>query len=142
MIEKLEGKIAELKGLSVVVGVTAKSNARSDEITNADLAMIHEFGSPAHNIPERSFLREPLINNAEAVANLAKNAIGKFIAGEISLETALGYVGEEAKGISKAAVADGISPALKPATIKRKKSSKPLIDTGQLLNSITYEVRK
>ena len=142
MIEKLEGKIAELKGLSVVVGVTAKSNARSDEITNADLAMIHEFGSPAHNIPERSFLREPLINNAEAVANLAKNAIGKFIAGEISLETALGYVGEEAKGISKAAVADGISPALKPATIKRRKSSKPLIDTGQLLNSITYEVRK
>lgn len=142
MIEKLEGKIAELKGLSVVVGVTAKSNARNDELTNADLALIHEFGSPAHNIPERSFLRKPLINNAEAVANLAKNAIGKFIAGEISLETALGYVGEEAKGISKEAVTNGISPALKPATIKRKKSSKPLIDTGQLLNSITYEVRK
>lgn len=142
MIEKLEGKITELKGLSVVVGVTAKSNARNDELTNADLAMIHEFGSPAHNIPERSFLRKPLINNAEAVANLAKNAIGKFIAGEISLETALGYVGEEAKGISKEAVTNGISPALKPATIKRKKSSKPLIDTGQLLNSITYEVRK
>ena len=142
MIEKLEGKIAELKGLSVVVGVTAKSNARSDGLTNADLAMIHEFGSPAHNIPERSVLRKPLINNAEAVANLAKNAIGKFIAGEMSLETALGYVGEEAKGISKEAVTNGISPALKPATIKHKKSSKPLIDTGQLLNSITYEVRK
>lgn len=142
MIEKLEGKITEIMGLSVVVGVTAKSNARSDELTNADLAMIHEFGSPTHNIPERSFLRKPLINNAEAVANLAKNAIGKFIAGEMSLETALGYVGEEAKGISKEAVTNGISPALKPATIKHKKSSKPLIDTGQLLNSITYEVRK
>lgn len=142
MIEKLEGKITELKGLSVVVGVTAKSNARSDELTNADLAMIHEFGSPVHNIPERSFLRKPLINNAETVASLAKTAIGKFIAGEISLEAALGYVGEEAKGISKEAVTNGISPALKPATIKRKKSSKPLIDTGQLLNSITYEVRK
>ena len=142
MIEKLEGKITELKGLSVVVGVTAKSNARSDELTNADLAMIHEFGSPVHNIPERSFLRKPLINNAETVASLAKNAIGKFIAGEISAAEALGVIGEEAKGISKEAVANGISPALKPATIKRKKSSKPLIDTGQLLNSITYEVRK
>ena len=142
MIEKLEGKITEIMGLSVVVGVTAKSNARSDELTNADLAMIHEFGSPAHNIPERSFLRKPLINNAEAVANLAKNAIGKFIAGEISAAEALGVIGEEAKGISKEAVTNGISPALKPATIKHKKSSKPLIDTGQLLNSITYEVRK
>ena len=142
MIEKLEGKIAEIMGLSVVVGVTAKSNARSDELTNADLAMIHEFGSPAHNIPERSFLRKPLINNAEAVANLAKNAIGKFIAGEISAAEALGVIGEEAKGISKEAVTNGIAPSLKPATIKRKKSSKPLIDTGQLINSITYEVRK
>ena len=142
MIEKLEGKIAEIMGLSVVVGVTAKSNARSDELNNADLAMIHEFGIPAHNIPERSFLRKPLINNAEAVANLAKNAIGKFIAGEMSAAEALGVIGEEAKGISKEAVTNGISPALKPATIKRKKSSKPLIDTGQLLNSITYEVRK
>nr|DAX94561.1 MAG TPA: virion morphogenesis protein [Caudoviricetes sp.] len=142
MIEKLEGKITEIMGLSVMVGVTAKSNARSDELTNADLAMIHEFGSPAHNIPERSFLRKPLINNAEAVANLAKNAIGKFIAGEISAAEALGVIGEEAKGISKEAVTNGINPALNPATIKRKKSSKPLIDTGQLINSITYEVRK
>ena len=87
-------------------------------------------------------MRKPLINNAEAVANLAKTAIGKFIAGEVSLEAALGYVGEEAKSISKEAVTNGISPALKPATIKHKKSSKPLIDTGQLLNSITYEVQK
>jgi len=31
-------------------------------------------------------------------------------------------------------------PPLKPATIKRKKSSKPLIDTGKLLNSITSKV--
>ena len=147
MIEKLEGKITELKGLSVVVGVTAKSNARSDELTNADLAMIHEFGSPAHNIPERSFLRKPLINNTEAVANLAKIAIGKFIAGEISAVEALGAIGEEAKSISKEAIADGITPALKPATIKRRaklnrRSTKPLIDTGGLLSSITYEVRK
>lgn len=147
MIEKLEGKIAEIMGLGVVVGVTAKSNARSDELTNADLAMIHEFGSPAHNIPERSFLRKPLINNAEAVANLTKNAIGKFIAGEISAVEALGAIGEEAKSLSKEAIADGITPALKPATIKRRaklnrRSTKPLIDTGQLQSSITYEVRK
>lgn len=147
MIEKLEGKITEIMGLSVVVGVTAKSNARSDELTNADLAMIHEFGSPAHNIPERSFLRKPLINNAEAVANLAKNAIGKFIAGKISAVEALGAIGEEAKGISKEAISDGIAPSLKRATIRHRAklnrpSTKPLIDTGQLQSSITYEVRK
>lgn len=29
---------------------------------------------------------------------------------------------------------------LKPATVRRKRSSKPLIDTGKLLNSITHQV--
>ncbi|EMG31569.1 hypothetical protein [Campylobacter showae] len=138
----LEAKIATLRGLGVVVGVTAKTNGRSSEFSNAELAAIHEFGSPARHIPERSFLRKPLISNAAAIANLAKNAVGKFITGQITAEAALGALGEEAKNISKVAITEGIAPALKPATIKRKKSSKPLIDTGQLLNSITYEVRK
>lgn len=138
----LEAKIAALKGLGVVVGVTAKTNGRNGEFSNAELAAIHEFGSPARNIPERSFLRKPLISNAAAIANLAKNAAGKFIMGQITAEAALGAIGEEAKSISKTEITEGITPALKPATIKRKKSSKPLIDTGQLLNSITYEVRK
>lgn len=142
MSSALEAKIAALRGLGVVVGVTAKTNGRSGEFSNAELAAIHEFGSPMRNIPERSFLRKPLINNAATIANLAKNAVGKFIAGEITAAEALGVIGEEAKGISKEAISDGISPALKPATIKHKKSSKPLIDTGQLLNSITCEVRK
>nr|DAJ97448.1 MAG TPA: virion morphogenesis protein [Caudoviricetes sp.] len=138
----LEAKIAALRGLGVVVGVTAKTNGRNGEFSNAELAAIHEFGSPARNIPERSFLRKPLISNAAVIANLAKNAVGKFITGQITAEAALGALGEEAKSISKTAITEGITPALKPATIKRKKSSKPLIDTGQLLNSITYEVRK
>lgn len=138
----LEAKIATLRGLGVVVGVTAKTNGRSGEFSNAELAAIHEFGSPAHNIPERSFLRKPLISNAAVIANLAKNAVGKFITGQITAEAALGALGEEAKNISRVAITEGITPTLKPATIKRKKSTKPLIDTGQLLNSITYEVRK
>ena len=87
-------------------------------------------------------MRKPLINNAAAIANLAKNVVGEFITGQITAEAALGALGEEAKNISKVAITEGITPALKSATIKRKKSSKPLIDTGQLLNSITYEVRK
>jgi len=33
-------------------------------------------------------------------------------------------------------------PPLKPETIKRKGSSKPLIDTGKLMNSITHKVEK
>lgn len=33
-------------------------------------------------------------------------------------------------------------PPLKPETIKRKRSSKPLIDTGRLRNSITHKIEE
>lgn len=48
------------------------------------------------------------------------------------------------EGVSKDMVQtinDGIEPALKEATIKRKKSSKPLLDTGRLKGAITHEIR-
>ncbi len=35
----------------------------------------------------------------------------------------------------------GIDPALKDATIAKKGSSTPLIETGQLINSIDFEVK-
>ncbi|MEY0908199.1 hypothetical protein AB7180_15570, partial [Providencia rettgeri] len=50
-------------------------------------------------------------------------------------------VGEKLAGEVKRKIQAGINPPLDPKTVKRKKSSKPLIDTGNLLQSITYEVR-
>jgi hypothetical protein len=43
-------------------------------------------------------------------------------------------------GVIKQRIANGIAPPNSPYTIARKGSSKPLIDTGQLRNSITYQV--
>jgi hypothetical protein len=38
-------------------------------------------------------------------------------------------------------ISDGIPPPNSPITIARKGSSKPLIDSGQLRQSISFEVR-
>ena len=40
----------------------------------------------------------------------------------------------------KETIVAGLEPPNVPATIARKKSSKPLVDHGQLLNSIHFEV--
>lgn len=48
----------------------------------------------------------------------------------------------EGKIKEKITLSDPEWPPLKPETVKRKKSSKPLIDTGRLRNSITHKIEE
>jgi hypothetical protein len=50
-------------------------------------------------------------------------------------------MGLAAENAVKRKILTGKFAPLKPATIKRKGHSKPLIDTGQLYDSITSQVR-
>lgn len=150
MSGKIEPILKELANLSVYVGVSSKNNKLYDDddtsggkefINTATLAAIHEFGSPERNIPERSFLRKPLIENKDQIAEAVNFALPKVLSGQISALDVAGLIGEAAKNLSVTAINSGLEPVLKQSTIKHKGSSTPLIDTGQLKGSIDYEVR-
>jgi hypothetical protein len=141
--------IRELADDKLLVGIPAEENARGEEIGNAALGFIHENGSPARNIPARPFL-VPGMRDAEpqAVAMLEKPTADALTKGKDALKR--GY--ERAGLVCQAAVKkrivsqEGFAP-LSPRTIaarqrKGYKGTKALIRTGQLLNSITYVVRK
>jgi len=69
--------------------------------------------------------------------DVARN-IGKFgdkIEDDIILRLTRAGTFIEGKAVDK--ITNGIPPALKPATIAKKKSSHPLIDTGELLSQVT-----
>ena len=56
-VGKLVERVSALSQNEVLVGVPEdKATRKKGTITNAALAQIHEFGSPAHNIPARPFL--------------------------------------------------------------------------------------
>jgi hypothetical protein len=65
----LDEGIESLRGINsafVKVGLLSGKSERYDygskeKINNPGLGAVHEFGSPENNIPERSFLRVPLI---------------------------------------------------------------------------------
>ena len=61
----LDALIAALKGKLPVarVGVLGNNNARQGGETNAAIGLDHEFGRPDKNLPMRSWLRVPLIEN-------------------------------------------------------------------------------
>lgn len=133
----------------LLVGIPAEENARGGEIGNAALGFIHENGSPARNIPARPFL-VPGMKDAEpqAVAMLAKPTGDALEKGVDVLARGLERAGLVCQAAVKKRIVsqEGFSP-LNPRTIaarqrKGYKGTKALIRTGQLLNSITYVVRR
>lgn len=105
-----------------------------------EVAAVHEFGAPAAGIPQRSFVRATVDEKRAEIAADQERLAAAVLDGKIEPEAAAELLGARVQGLIQSRIAQGIGPALAPATIKRKKSSKPLIDTGQLRSSITFRV--
>jgi phage gpG-like protein len=127
----------------VAVGVIGnKAEEPRGQINNATLAAIHEFGTEDGHIPARSFLRSTFREKRSAMLSLTKDLYSKVIFRKLSVEEALAIIGEKFVSEIKAKITAGIPPPNAESTIKQKGSSTPLIDTGQLINSITYKVEE
>lgn len=158
-LKALEARIREMGKKKVVVGVPAATNGvRKDGLSNATIAAAHEFGVPGH-IPERSFLRTTLgENKKDATRMLVRELKVDISRGDFS-GGAFATVGQMLEGAVKRKIIGGLTPGLSEATkamrIKKAsylskkqrqervgRASTPLYDTGNLLQSITYEVRE
>ncbi|MDH0032013.1 MULTISPECIES: hypothetical protein [unclassified Acinetobacter] len=111
-------------------------------IVMADLAAIHEYGAPSRNIPERSFFRASLQLNRSKYGQYLFGQVKPMLLGKTSMAATWQFLGQEAQADVQTYMVNGKFVPLKPRTIKRKGSSKPLIDTGQLRQSVSYRVVK
>lgn len=129
---------------SVKAGVMSGNAQRdgSEELTNVDVAYIHEFGSLENSIPERSFVRAPFSKNREKYLDTLAAVVEKSFSGKMKPAKGLELIGAQMAADMQNEIRRGIPPANAPSTVARKNSSKPLIDTGQLVNSITWAVTK
>jgi len=136
VFQELQRKIRDVGKARVSVGVFGGGDI-------AEVAAIHEYGAPAAGIPERSFLRRAFAeqSGAEALQKFLVRTAKTLIAEKLEVPTALERLGQFAVAQVKNRIKAVIPPTLKPETIKRKGSSTPLVDTGQLLNSVTHEVK-
>ncbi len=124
-----------------MVNVGVPEGKREEDGTPvAMIAAVHEFGSPSQGIPERPFLRVAVQRNRQKYVRLNRINLVKMLRGQATVDQALGQLGEMAKGDVQTEIRSGDFAPLKPATIKRKGSSRPLIDTGQMVQSIAWEL--
>lgn len=163
--------VQSLTEKDVYIGVPAEqAGERQGGINNAELSYIHEFGAPAAGIPARPHLlpgiEEILPEAVEELKGAAKSALdGK----EQVVDAALPKIGLLGQNAVRAKFQDNDWPPLKDATLdarplkkddqgnvlKDKKGNalrgksrrekdriNPLLDTGQLMKSHTFVIRK
>lgn len=119
-----------------------KDRKKGEQVTVAQLAAIHEFGTTDGRIPERSFMRSTIDSNKGQLESLMKKLVGKIADGAMSKDKALGVIGQWLADKMVAKIDSGVPPPNAQSTVDRKGSSQPLIDTGQLKNSIDWEIAK
>ena len=104
----------------------------SKNITVAQVASWNEFGTK--RIPERSFIRQSLLKNRLTIRKKFVELLNN------NIDNCLDLMGIYMTNLIKERMAQGIKPNNSKITIQRKGSSTPLIDSGQLRNSITHRV--
>lgn len=112
----------------------------------AQIAWWNEFGTKAKGwhpgIPARSFIRSTVDENLSKYDRINERLIVMAMSGSGDFYENLQILGLQIEMDIKRKITVLNNPANRPLTIKLKKSSNPLIDTGQLRSSIRYVVGK
>jgi len=120
-------------------------HTRKDNMSEIiQIAAVHEFGAPKRNIPERPFVRASLDENFQELQEFKKKQAHLVISGTQTAMVGIAKIGEWLTNKMKIKINSNIPPPLQQRTIDRKKSSRTLIDTAQMLNSVQHveEYRK
>lgn len=92
-------------------------------------------------IPERSFIRSGWDENEREILRKLDRFLLEAVQKGISTRNVMNSIGLETKGKIQKYARDLKSPANQPFTTQQKGSSNPLVDTGELIGSIDYEVQ-
>ena len=146
-----------LKGGSFVkVGILADSakgglHVPGAALTVAEIAAVQEYGTQDGRIPSRPFMRTTFDKQVDEMARLAKAAVLKILAGDMTVGQALGLMGAKFAAEIKKTITAGpeVPPTNAPSTkaakeAKRAKGNtadvRTLVDTGRMVGAVTWEV--
>lgn len=130
----------KLAAQAINVGVLRTAGKEKGGTDLVAVAAYNEFGT-AH-IPARPFLRIASDKNQDKWQKLMGDVAARVTANQMGVQQAQKLLGNQAVGdVQKVIGNRGLLAPNKPATIKKKGSSAPLIDSGNLRQSISFEVR-
>lgn len=126
----------KLDGRGVKVGIR-RGKGSHDGTDMLDIAVYNHFGTAT--IPARPFVSDCAEKNAGQIKEAQKRLVYRVYQGGLSADGALAQLGAWYVSVQKGHILHGGWTPNAPATIKRKGSNRPLVDTGQLVNTVDWE---
>ena len=138
--KKLEQELKKLGQLEICAGFQHGKVAEDDGADVCDVAAWNEFGTVS--IPARPFMREGIDRNVDGISDMLKSEGQALMNGQSSAEHLTKTLGLKMKDVIQGSITEGTWTPNAPSTISHKKSSKPLIDTGRMRQSVEYIIRQ
>lgn len=111
-----------------------------------DVAVYNNYGTfnedGSVHIPPRPFLDIGGMRAVEDTKVMRKNLFRKVRDGQLDMDKAADMIGARAAAVMKNTIRDFDDPPNAPSTIAKKKTDNPLVDTGLMMQSVTWDVRK
>lgn len=104
-----------------------------------DIAAFNELGTSTS--PARPFLRMSIEENRDKIKAFIAKKTQEIIKGK-SADQALQELGVFGVGLVQEKIASGSFVPNAPSTLRRKSSDRPLIDTGQMRQSVHYVTKR
>ena len=154
--------VEELATTKLQIGIFAK-DSKGEKPNIMMLAMVHEYGidikvtekmraylhsqgmhlkkdTKKIKIPERSFIRGGFDTNQKNINREVEKLLPKVLDLKLSVKAFYNTIGALLVGMIEEYMTDLSDPPNHPYTVKKKGSSNPLINTGDLRQRITYKV--
>ena len=137
--KKLQKILKELADKEVMVGFQQGKATEEDGTDICDIAAWNELGTV--NMPSRPFLRMSVDDNSDKINSFMSAQKRSIINGEPA-DRILKKIGIFQKDLIQEKITEGSFAPNAPSTIKAKGSSKPLIDTGRMRQSVNFEIKQ
>jgi hypothetical protein len=144
--EKLQ-EIEQLAGSFVLVGFqegsitksqTKGNRAKKPGLSMPQIAAQNEFGTK--EIPARPFLRPAIDENIRRINQAILGEYDKIMDGTSTVKRSLNLIGLFGVDLVQTKIRSIYTPPNSAKTIVLKRSSKPLIDFGQMIQSVRHKV--
>lgn len=139
-INRLKRSLKAMKGAHVgyLKETTGPSKPYNNNITLATNAVIHEYGTK--KIPPRPFMKGG-VARFERKKSVIGTALKNVVIGKMSGKSGSQRIGVIMQSSIQNSIRNDKWTKLKPSTISRKGSSKPLIDTGALIQGVDAKIK-
>lgn len=136
---RFEQMLRELADKEVRIGFQHGEATEKDGTDICDIAMWNEMGT--EHIPSRPFLRKSVDENTAEINSFLQSKKEDILRG-VPAEQILKDIGIFQKDLIHQKITEGSFTPNAAATVQRKGSDHPLIDTGRMRQSVNFVIRQ